>query len=181
MNYHLFQLLNGWAGRSDRIDDVMEFAATWLIYGVFLAGATLVVRVLRRGRWADALAVGVTLALAFLESLLVQRMSHEVRPFQTHPVHQLIAHAAGASLPSDHATAAFTIAFAALAFLDRRWGWAVFGAAVLIGLARVWAGLHYPGDILAAAIIAGLATLEVKVAVRWFAHVSQARRPERVR
>jgi undecaprenyl-diphosphatase len=82
-------------------------------------------------------------------------------------VHQLIAHGGGVSLPSDHATAAFTLALAVGAFLDRTWGEILFVAAVAIGFARVWAGLHYPGDILAAAIIAGLAVLEVWVASRW--------------
>jgi hypothetical protein len=39
--------------------------------------------------------------------------------------------------------------------------------AVLIGLSRVWVGVHYPGDILAAAVVAALATLEVKVCSMW--------------
>jgi len=32
VNYQLFELLNGPAGRFDAVDDVMEFAATRLIY-----------------------------------------------------------------------------------------------------------------------------------------------------
>ena len=46
----------------------------------------------------------------------------------------------------------------------------LIGAAALIGVARVWVGVHYPGDILAAAVIAGLATLAVKAAVLWLPH-----------
>jgi undecaprenyl-diphosphatase len=82
-------------------------------------------------------------------------------------VHQLIAHEPGVSLPSDHATAAFALAFGVYAFLSRSWGVALGAAALAIGVARVWSGVHYPGDILAAAIIAGLAVLQVVVAGRW--------------
>ena len=70
-------------------------------------------------------------------------------------------------MPSDHATAAFAIAFAVGVFLHRRWGAALTVVAVVIGMARVWVGLHYPGDILAGAVIAALAALEVKVYSRW--------------
>ena len=170
MNYEVFQVLNGWAGHFAPIDDVMAAAATWLIYAVFAAGAALVARALHRRRWTAVAAVAATLMLAFLSAALLEQMTTEVRPFQTHRVHQLIPHAAGASLPSDHATAAFAVGFAVLAFLSRRWGWMLIGAAALIGVARVWVGVHYPGDILAAAVIAGLATLAVKVAVLRLPH-----------
>lgn len=69
-------------------------------------------------------------------------------------MHQLIAHAADVSLPSDHATAAFVIALAAGAFLHRGWGAVLLAAAAAVGLARIWVGVHYPGDILAALGIA---------------------------
>jgi hypothetical protein len=48
-------------------------------------------------------------------------------------------------MPSDHATAAFAIAFAVGVFLHREWGVALAVVAVLIGLSRVWVGVHYPG------------------------------------
>jgi membrane-associated phospholipid phosphatase len=48
-------------------------------------------------------------------------------------------------------------------FLSRRWGVVLGIAALTIGVARVWAGVHYPGDVLAGGIIAGLAAAEVLV------------------
>jgi undecaprenyl-diphosphatase len=167
VNYHLFELINSAAGRIDWLDDLLEFAATWLIYGVFALAAVVVAVAVRHRRLSEVIEVGAALVLAFLTATLLAHLSHELRPFQSHPVHQLIAHGGGISLPSDHATAAFTLAFAVGAFLDRTWGMILVAAAVVIGFARVWAGLHYPGDILAAAIIAALAVLEVWVASRW--------------
>jgi len=81
----------------------------------------------------------------------------ERRPFQTHHVHLLLTHAPGQSFPSDHATAAFAIALATIAFLSRPAGSVLFILAALIGFARVYDGIHYPGDILGAFLIAVLA------------------------
>ncbi|GAA2642723.1 phosphatase PAP2 family protein [Paractinoplanes durhamensis] len=166
MNYELFQAINGPAGRWPAVDHVMQFAATYLIFGVFAVAAVVAGRALLQRRIRPVAGLGVTLGLAFGLAQLLAHASREMRPFQDHAVHQLIPHAPGVSLPSDHATAAFTLAFGVWLFLDRRAGMALTAAAALIGLARVWCGVHYPGDILAAAVIAGLAALMVYVTDR---------------
>jgi undecaprenyl-diphosphatase len=167
VNYQLFEMINGLAGRADSVDDVLEFAANWLIYGVFGVVAVLVAVAVRRRRLRPAVRLGAALFLAFAAATILGHLSGEVRPFQGHSVHQLVAHEPGASMPSDHATAAFTLAFGVLAFFDRRWGVVLTAAAVAIGFARVWVGVHYPGDVLAGAIIAGLAVLTVAAVAAW--------------
>ena len=167
MNYQLFELINQQAGRADGIDDVMEFAATWLIYAAFAVGVALVAVALNRRQLRHVVEIAAALALAFAAAINLERVSREVRPFQSHHVHQLIAHRGGGSMPSDHATAAFALAFAIGVFLHRKWGAALAIVAVLIGLSRVWVGVHYPGDILAAAAIAALAVLAVKICTAW--------------
>jgi undecaprenyl-diphosphatase len=167
VNYRLFELVNPRAGRADGIDDVMEFAATWLIYAVFAVAAVLVAVAVHRRRFRPVLEIGAVLVLAFVAAIGREHLSRQLRPFQTHEVHQLIAHGGGVSMPSDHATAAFAVAFAIGVFLNRQWGLALAVVALLIGLSRVWVGVHYPGDILAAGAIAALATLEVKVCSMW--------------
>jgi undecaprenyl-diphosphatase len=166
VNYHLFQILNGAAGRVDAVDDVMEFAATWLIFLIFGASAVLAGAALVRRRVRPVLRLAATLLLAFAGTVVLSHLSDQVRPFQTHHVHQLIAHDPGVSLPSDHATAAFALAFGVYAFLHRAAGLVLGLAALAVGVARVWVGVHYPGDILAAAVLAGLAVLVVAALAR---------------
>ncbi len=167
VNYLFFQLINDNAGRSGLLDALMVFAAQYLIFVVFAVVAVLGLLALLARRIRELVQTGAALVLAFLMATVLNHLSTQLRPFQTHQVHQLIPHDGGVSLPSDHATAAFALAFAIGAFLSRRWGLVLTAAALLIGFARVWAGVHYPGDILAAALIAGLAVLEVTVAGRW--------------
>ena len=85
-------------------------------------------------------------------------------------MHQLISSETGKSFPSEHATAAFGVAFVTLIFLSRSWGLLLTVVAAAIGFARIYAGVHYPSDILGGAVVA---LLGVIVAVM----VAQPRRP----
>ncbi|MET8310851.1 phosphatase PAP2 family protein [Micromonospora sp. NPDC005173] len=168
MNYHLFHLINAAAGHHDPLDDVLEWCAVWLIYLLGALAAVALLLALRSRSWSILVRVGASLALAFVVGQVVALASTEVRPFQTHPVHQLIPHDPGGSLPSDHATAAFAVAFAVGVFLSWRWGLLLSVLATVIGFARVWSGVHYPTDILAGAVIGAGAVLIIALAVRVF-------------
>ena len=163
MNYQLFEVINSEAGRWAPLDQLMRFAAVDLIYLVFVVAAVLVLNALRERRIRAVVCLCATLMLAFGLAQMLAHTSREMRPFQDHPVHQLIPHEPGVGLPSDHATAAFALAFGILVFVHRQAGLALTAAAVLIGFARVWTGVHYPGDIAAGAVIAALSAFTVCV------------------
>ncbi|MET7959725.1 phosphatase PAP2 family protein [Micromonospora zamorensis] len=177
MNYHLFHLINAAAGHHDPLDDVLEWCAVWLIYPLGAVAVVALLLGLRSRGWPLLVRVGASLALAFAAGQVVARASTEARPFQTHPVHQLIPHDPGGSLPSDHATAAFAAAFAVGVFLSWRWGLLLSVLAAVIGFARVWAGVHYPADILAGAVIGGGAVLTIALAARVLDRHAHQQRP----
>src|SRR4029079_11869578 len=106
-------------------------------------------------RWKIAALAGMTAAgLGLVMSQVITQFWQRPRPFVAHP-HEtilLVAPSAEPSFPSDHAVAAFAIAFA-VAFVGRRMGAAFLAGATLIAVSRVIAGLHYPGDILGGAAI----------------------------
>ncbi|MEU2611027.1 phosphatase PAP2 family protein [Micromonospora sp. NPDC007271] len=176
MNYHLFELINTAAGRNDQVDDAFEWMAVWLIYVLGAAAAVPVLGGLRHAR-AAVVRVAAVLGVAFVTGQVVAAFSTEVRPFQSHTVHQLIPHDPGPSLPSDHATAAFAVAFAVGAFLSWRWGVALSVLAVFIGFARIWTGVHYPADVLVGALIAAAAVGVVNVGGRAYDRWARRRPP----
>lgn len=96
---------------------------------------------------ASALAAA---AVAMLTNQVISHLWERPRPFVAHPAltHLLAARSPDPSFPSDHAAAAFAIAFAVLAF-SRRGGFVFLAGATLIALSRVALGLHYPSDVLA--------------------------------
>jgi len=157
VNYSLFKDIQGLRGNGV-FDAVMEFAAQYLLVGVFaVLGLLLLARLrtdgFRRGV-RDALWPGGALVLSYVLGLVAAAVHPEARPFTSHPaVHPLIAHHPGQAFPSDHSTAAIAIALVVLVFLSRRWGTVLLAAAVLIGFSRVYVGVHYPGDVLGSVLV----------------------------
>jgi undecaprenyl-diphosphatase len=65
----------------------------------------------------------------------------------------------GNSFPSGHASNNFALATVVTVFF-RRWGWVMFGPAVLVSYSRVYVGAHWPSDVVISAFIgAGLGLL----------------------
>jgi len=169
MNYTLFHAINSLAG-DPTLDAVMKAAARYLVFVVFLAAAALGLRCLRARQLRPVVLTGAALLLTFLLGLAEAALYAEKRPFQSHHVHQLIAHAPGQSFPSDHATAAFGVAFAVAVFLSRRWGALLSVLALWIGFARVYDGIHYPLDIAGGIVAAAVGVAVVFAADRWLTH-----------
>jgi undecaprenyl-diphosphatase len=162
MDYRIAEALNDWGTSSRIVEAVSEFFAQ---DGVFVLLALLVVLSAatgrcasvsgRRGAAAAALALPFALGLGTLISGVVDR----VRPFVDHPqIHLLIRHARDAGFPSDHATGSFAIAVA-LVLRHRRGGIVAIVVAALVAVSRVIVGAHYPGDVLAGAVLGSAVAL----------------------
>ena len=82
------------------------------------------------------------------------------RPFVEGHFTPLIAHAADNGFPSDHTLLASFIGWVVL-YYSRKWGVAALIIAVLIGLSRVYVGVHHLEDIIGSFVISGVSTLLV--------------------
>lgn len=156
MDYSVEKLINGAAGSNPPLDDLMKFVAGGAeVIFLALVAAWFVVGLVRRqyidreGSVAAVLAAGAALLVNQVIALFWARP----RPFVAHPsVHVLLSRSTDPSFPSDHAAAAFAIATVAL-FVRPRLGTAALVLAALVAYARVYVGLHYPGDVLAGALV----------------------------
>jgi undecaprenyl-diphosphatase len=95
-----------------------------------------------------ALALGVN-------RLISSEIWDRERPYVTHHIAHPWINSHDPSFPSDHASAAFAIAFAVLAF-DVVAGGIFLFFALVISVGRLFIGAHYPGDV-AAGLLVGLA------------------------
>ena len=132
------------------------------LYALATVGLWLLARPYGNPRWKLASASAlIAAAVALAVNQVITHLWDRPRPFTEHPglTHVLGARTTDPSFPSDHAAAAFAIAFAVLAF-SRRAGIAFLVGAALIGLSRIALGMHYPSDVLAGALVGfGAATL----------------------
>jgi undecaprenyl-diphosphatase len=99
-------------------------------------------------------------AAAFVANFVIHSLWDRPRPYETHAISHPWSTSTDASFPSDHASISLAMAFAVLAF-DATAGALLLVAAVLIAIGRVFIGAHYPGDILASLVVAGVAALVV--------------------
>jgi undecaprenyl-diphosphatase len=167
IDWTVFHFLNGaLAGHPGFDDDLEDFVTYWAV-PLFVV-ATLSLWFLDRPgstyRWKVACLSG--LASAGLGLLLSQVISHvwvRERPFEAHPAQTILLGPPSyeASFPSDHAVAAFAIAFSVALVGGRRMGAFFLAAASIVAVTRVFVGLHYPGDVLGGALVGLLAAVIV--------------------
>ena len=154
--------LNDFAYRHAWAGDLARFLAK---DAVFLVVAVAVFAFLAAGRYASpearrgAVSAVVALLLALLVAKLLSNAVGRVRPYLAHDDVHLLSHAArDPGFPSDHATSAFAIGVA-LVLRNRLAGAIALTLAVLIAVARVAVGAHYPTDVLGGAAIGTAAAL----------------------
>ena len=140
------------------------------LYALATVALWLLARPYGNPRWKLASSSAlIAAAVALVVNHVIAQLWDRPRPFAEHPglTHVLAARTTDPSFPSDHAAAAFAIAFAVLAF-SRRAGIAFLVGATLIGLSRIALGMHYPSDVLAGALIGfGAATLVTRLGRPW--------------
>jgi len=158
MDYWLFQQINGLAKQWAWLDWLGIFLASYCQYLVVgalllfvLAGKTKKEEVSRA--WMVALAFLAALVARYGVASLIYYFFTRLRPFVAHATTQLIFYdAAKPSFPSGPATFFFALAVVVFLYNKKIGGW-FLAAALLISLARVYVGVHYPADILAGALI----------------------------
>jgi undecaprenyl-diphosphatase len=153
--------VNAWVATRDWLEDPTTALSDVVVplYALATVGLWFAARPYGNVRWKLAsVSALLSAGIALLANQAISHLWDRPRPFVDHPTltHVLAARTTDPSFPSDHAAAAFAIAFAVLAF-SRRAGAAFLAAATLIGLSRIALGLHYPSDVLAGALV-GLAS-----------------------
>ncbi len=134
---------------------VVPFFVVWPVMqlGNFLVipAAALAALAVRRSRLAVSLLVG-GIAAYLIAADVVRRLVVRGRPATLlDAVHLRHAPAHGLGFVSGHVAVVTTLAVIAWPYLGRRWRAVVVVAAVLVALARVYVGAHFPLDVLGGA------------------------------
>jgi len=156
LNHTLFLLINAEPGESPLLIELGRIVAADLIGLVPILLVLLWVRG-RPDRRAGLLATAIAAALALGANQIVGQFWYEPRPFMIGLGRTLMAHVPENSFPSDHTTFMLTVGIGLIATGGApRWGRIVTLAGLGVAWARIYLGLHFPLDMLASAIIAGI-------------------------
>lgn len=165
-NRIVFDKINSWQGKNRWLDAFGRAGAEWVIIamcGWFMTAAGIVCW----PDWRAALAPFFTFlgawAFAWCVDIGIGLFVEEPRPGVTEPQSKQLFKPSMSwkSFPSDHAMSAFLLFFIAMIFgLPGAWALGVLALWVVFG--RLYAGVHYPIDIIGGFFIAGLVAVWIK-------------------
>ncbi|MCL6452383.1 MAG: undecaprenyl-diphosphatase [Alicyclobacillus sp.] len=189
---HVFHFINGFAGHTPILDTVMPWIAKYCLeayMALFIITWFLLPK--KDSDRRHALVVSVLAGcLALLINVVISHFWYRPRPFVALPHGQdtqLVPHAADASFPSDHAAGGWAFASALWGRGPKALSWIYTILGVLVMIARVYTGLHWPTDVIGGMVI-GIVSGRVmwaasrfiypitSLGLRWFHYGEFARR-----
>jgi membrane-associated phospholipid phosphatase len=151
------------------LTDAGDHGLVWIVIGVVAAIW------FRRPLALVALVAAIEVA-ALTDGVLKSAIGRERPPLADPKVHPLIPLPHDPSMPSGHAMMAFAGAVVLTALLPRM-RWVLLALATGVGLSRVYLGVHYPGDVIAGAVLGAA----IGAAAVWLLRRAEAAWPARVR
>ena len=162
LDLYLFNLLHDLSGRSWPLDWVGVFFAEYAPYFLLIAALILGIKEKNQRRkivYFSVLALSILLSRGvFTET--IRYFYYQPRPYAALDFAPLVSHDSVGSFPSGHATFYFALAFG-IFYFKRRAGIWFLSVAALMGIARIYAGVHWPLDIVSGAVIGAASVLVV--------------------
>ena len=128
------------------METVIIFIAQYLYLFALLGAALFFLSQPKDIKKSMAVCGLIVAPLAFIVSRIASHFYYDPRPFVVGHFAPLIAHAADNGFPSDHVLLTGAVAMVVW-FYNKKWGAALWAFALLIGWARVYAGIHHWTDI----------------------------------
>jgi undecaprenyl-diphosphatase len=145
-NIYIFNIINGLAGKSLLLDQIMILSAKYIVYVI---PVIIIALLLSRGNESKKAALFITfsVAIALLLGYVTKHFYYHPRPFAIGLGLDLVPDSLTSSFPSNHATIMFALGFALLFIKRYKLAILIFPLALVLGFSRVFIGVHFPFDI----------------------------------
>lgn len=139
------------------LDPVVSFYTKLGDAGLLWIALSLAVLFWKPTRKAGALALGAMVLGLIVTNLTIKPLISRPRPWLDWPIVPLVTEKDPNSFPSGHTCAAFAAGLSWARALPWKWGRAAaLVLAAMMGLSRLYVGVHYPSDVLTGAVIGSL-------------------------
>ena len=165
-NIQLFRLINDLGFKIPALNPVFIFIAEYFLYLLIIVLLLYLFKDNGKHRLM-VLAAVVSCLVAVILGKITGQFHYNVQPFVTlENVNQLIEKEVNNSFPSDHTILSFTICMTLFLFDKRKFYFILIG--LLVGVSRIWVGVHYPFDVLASIGVSIVAALIVSMIFKKF-------------
>lgn len=134
------------------MDFIAIFVAQYLIFIIIALGAAFFLHRPNQTKREIIVFSFVSLPIIFIISRICAAVYFNPRPFVDNQFLALIPHKANNGFPSDHTLLSSAVAMIVWHF-NKKFGWFLMFLALLVGLARVYVGVHHYLDIFTSLII----------------------------
>lgn len=165
LNISLFNSINSFAKEHAVLDKVAIFLADDL-NTVFIS--FLVFLLVRQWKIYNLLFAKtlVIVLLSLLLSDIIEFFYHHPRPFQLDLGHKLIGHGSSSSFPSQHTLTIVIISFSYLMAGFKKIGIIGLVLSVIVGLSRVFVGVHFPFDVIGSFVIGFMLVVSINYVLK---------------
>lgn len=166
----IFYTANNLAGISTILDKLAIFFAQYSGYFLMAILLILLLRDFKKHKEMALVAFGSSLLARILVEV-IRFLYPKNRPFVERTVNLLIQHPPTSAFPSGHASFYFALSVGVFLY-NKKLGLLFILVSALMGMARVFSGLHWPSDILAGIVLGSLTAFFVKKFYLWFLNKS---------
>jgi len=166
MDYNFLKWFNSFAGQWEWLDVLGIICAEYLIFAIpLIIFLVYFFSKNRKKMFSIILKIILALALVYTLNYLIGLIFARTRPFvnnnEIYQLAKLFTKPTDFSFPSYHTATVFVFAFIVL--LDwKKFGIILLVPALIVGLARIFTGVHYPTDILGGILTAIVSVVVIK-------------------
>ncbi len=167
--------------RADWLTPIMKVITHLSDKGILWIALCILLMIPRKTRRIGIVAA-MALAFSFLcNNLLLKNIVGRIRPYEAiHGLLRLIDAESDASFPSGHTACCFSVSTAILLAAKKKWpGILLLVFSLITGFTRIYVGVHYPSDVIAAMITAPICAIAMYFAFKAVEKRMQERKQER--
>ncbi|HCI5391113.1 undecaprenyl-diphosphatase [Escherichia coli] len=166
-NRQIFLTMNAQPGTTDGLLQFAYICANVIIYAIPLA--VLIVWFAGQGKGKKLmLRCSLTMMTGLVLSLVIGTIWPHPRPFMIPVGYVWFKHTADYSFPSDHVTLFLCFALSLISGKALKPGILVLVASFLVAWSRIFLGVHFPGDMIGAALVSVIATTIINLFLKKF-------------